>query len=57
MRIIILKNINKNKRNIYQQWWVVKIFRVGEMRVGKMGQIIGEMGVVEIVGKMGVIQN
>ena len=40
-----------------QQWWVgetglVNIFRVGEMGVGKMGQIIGEMG----VGKMGVIR-
>ena len=50
---------------LYQQWswWVgetgiVKIFRVGEMGVGEMRQIVGEKGVGEMgVGEMGVIQN
>ena len=57
------KNINKNKKIfLYQQLWVgetgiVKIFRVGEMGVGEMGQIIGKTGVVEMgVCEMGVIQ-
>ena len=35
---------------------IVKIFRVGKMGVGEMGQIIGETGVGKMgVGKMGVI--
>ena len=35
---------------------IVKIFRVGKMGVGEMGQIIGETGVGEMaVGEMGVI--
>ena len=49
---------------LYQKWsWrvgetgIVKIFRVGEMGIGKMGQIIGETGVGEVaVGEMGVIK-
>ena len=63
MWIIIIKNISKTKTKIlYQQWWLgetgtVKIFKVGEtgvgkMGVGEMGQIIGETG----VGEMGVIR-
>ena len=62
MRIIIIKNIKKKKKKKYiyislsammcRQYGNSQHFRVGETGVGKMGQIIGKTGVVE----MGVIQ-